>query len=127
MNVTYNEMEHPVLGDGQSMIEKMHEAHAKMEAIKVEFDDEPYAILVDQENFEKLLQETQHTKPDLKTNEVMLPILYGIPVILQDVYAYKVVTLKEYKAFYEGNVQKIKKFAVWESYKPIVLEPKPKP
>lgn len=125
MNVTYNEMEHPVLGNGQSMIEKLHEAHAKMEAIKVEFDDEPYAILVDQENFEKLLQETQHTKPGLKTNEVMLPILYGIPVILQDVYAYRVVTLKEYKDFYAGNVRKIKKLAVWESYKPIVLEPKP--
>ncbi|MCU4438712.1 hypothetical protein KTI07_04130 [Acinetobacter lwoffii] len=124
MNVTYNEMEHPVLGNGQSMIEKLHEAHAKMEAIKVEFDDEPYAILVDQENFEKLLQETQHTKPDLKPNEVAFPILYGIPVILQDVYAYKVVTLKEYKAFYEGNVRKIKKMAVRESYKPIVLEPK---
>lgn len=125
MNVTYNEMEHPVLGNGQSMIEKLHEAHAKMEAIKVEFDDEPYAILVDQENFEKLLQETQHTKPGLKTNEVAFPILYGIPVILQDVYAYRVVTLKEYKDFYAGNVRKIKKLAVWESYKPIVLEPKP--
>lgn len=125
MNVTYNEMEHPVLGNGQSMIEKLHEAHAKMEAIKVEFDDEPYAILVDQENFEKLLQETQHTKPDLKPNEVAFPILYGIPVILQDVYAYRVVTLKEYKDFYAGNVRKIKKLAVWESYKPIVLEPKP--
>lgn len=124
MNVTYNEMEHPVLGNSQSMIEKLHESHAKMEAIKVEFDDEPYAILVDQENFEKLLQETQHTKPDLKPNEVAFPILYGIPVILQDVYAYKVVTLKEYKAFYEGNVRKIKKMAVRESYKPIVLEPK---
>lgn len=125
MKVVHNGMEHPVLGDGQSMIKKLREAHAKMEALMPDTNDEPYAILVDQENFEKLLQETQHTKPDLKTNEVMLPTLYGIPVILQDVYAYKVVTLKEYKAFYEGNVQKIKKFAVWESYKPIVLEPKP--
>ena len=125
MKVVHNGMSHPVLGDGQSMIDKLHEAQAKMEAIKVEFDDEPYAILVDQENFEKLLQETQHTKPNLKSNEVIAPILYGIPVILQDVYAYKVVTLKEYKDFYAGNVRKIKKLAVWESYKPIVLEPKP--
>lgn len=125
MNVIYGEMSHPVLGDGQSMIEKLREAHTKLEALKPNVDDEPYAILVDQENFEKLLQETQHTKPDLKPNEVAFPILYGIPVILQDVYAYKVVTLKEYKAFYAGNVRKIKKLAVWESYKPIVLEPKP--
>lgn len=125
MKVVHNRMEHPILSDGQSMIEKLREAQAKMEAIKVEFDDEPYAILVDQENFEKLLQETQHTKPNLKSNEVAFPILYGIPVILQDVYAYKVVTFKEYKAFYEGNVRKIKKMAVRESYKPIVLEPKP--
>ena len=125
MKVVHKGMEHPVLGDGQSMIDKLREAHAKMEALVPNVDDEPYAILVDQENFEKLLQETQNTKPDLKPNEVAFPILYGIPVILQDVYAYKVVTLKEYKAFYEGNVQKIKKFAVWESYKPIVLEPKP--
>lgn len=125
MKMVHNGMEHPVLGDGQSMISKLREAHAKMEALMPNVDDEPYAILVDQENFEKLLQETQHTKPDLKTNEVMLPTLYGIPVILQDVYAYKVVTLKEYKAFYAGNVRKIKKLAVWESYKPIVLEPKP--
>ena len=124
MEVVHNGMEHPVLGDGQSMIDKLREAHAKMEALMPDTNDEPYAILVDQENFEKLLQETQHTKPDLKPNEVAFPILYGIPVILQDVYAYKVVTLKEYKAFYEGNVRKIKKFAVWESYKPIVLEPK---
>lgn len=125
MKVVHNGMEHPVLGDGQSMISKLREAHAKMEALMPNVDDEPYAILVDQENFEKLLQETQHTKPDLKPNEVAFPILYGIPVILQDVYAYKVVTLKEYKAFYAGNVRKIKKLAVWESYKPIVLEPKP--
>lgn len=125
MKVVHKGMEHPVLGDGQSMIDKLREAHAKMEALMPDTNDEPYAILVDQENFEKLLQETQHTKPDLKTNEVMLPILYGIPVILQDVYAYKVVTLKEYKDFYAGNVRKIKKLAVWESYKPIVLEPKP--
>lgn len=125
MKVVHKGMEHPVLGDGQSMIDKLREAHAKMEALVPDTNDEPYAILVDQENFEKLLQETQHTKPDLKTNEVMLPILYGIPVILQDVYAYKVVTLKEYKDFYAGNVRKIKKLAVWESYKPIVLEPKP--
>jgi len=124
MKVVHNRMEHPILSDGQSMIEKLREAQAKMEAIKVEFDDEPYAILVDQENFEKLLQETQHTKPNLKSNEVAFPILYGIPVILQDVYAYKVVTLKEYKEFYEGNVRKIKKMAVRESYKPIVLKPK---
>lgn len=124
MNVIYGEMSHPVLGDGQSMIEKLRGAHTKLEALKPNVDDEPYAILVDQENFEKLLQETRHTKPDLKSNEVVFPILYGIPVILQDVWAYKVVTLKEYKAFYEGNVRKIKKMAVWESYKPIVLEPK---
>ena len=125
MKVVHNGMEHPVLGDGQSMIEKLREAHAKMEVLMPDTNDEPYAILVDQENFEKLLQETRHTKPDLKPNEVAFPILYGIPVILQDVYAYKVVTLKEYKTFYEGNVRKIKKIAVWESYKPIVLEPKP--
>jgi hypothetical protein len=124
MKVVHNGMSHPVLGDGQSMIERLREAQAKMEAINVEFDDEPYAILVDQENYEKLLQETQHTKPNLKSNEVMVPILYGIPVILQDVYAYKVVTLKEYKDFYAGNVRKIKNLAVWESYRPIVLEPK---
>ena len=123
MEVVHNGMEHPVLGDGQSMISKLREAHAK-EALMPDTNDEPYAILVDQENFEKLLQETQHTKPDLKPNEVAFPILYGIPVILQDVYAYKVVTLKEYKTFYEENVRKIKKMAVWESYKPIVLEPK---
>lgn len=125
MKVVHKGMEHPVLGDGQSMIDKLREAHAKMEALVPDTNDEPYAILVDQENFEKLLQETQHTKPDLKPNEVAFPILYGIPVILQDVYACRVVTLKEYKDFYAGNVRKIKKLAVWESYKPIVLEPKP--
>lgn len=109
MKVVHNGMSHPVLGDGQSMIDKLHEAQAKMEAIKIEFDDEPYAILVDQENFEKLLQETQHTKPNLKSNEVMAPILYGIPVILQDVYSYKVVTLKEYKDFNHNHNYLFKK------------------
>lgn len=109
MKVDHSGMSHPVLGDGQSMIDKLREAQAKMEAIKVEFDDEPYAILVDQENFEKLLQETQHTKPNLKSNEVMAPILYGIPVIIQDVYAYKVVTLKEYKDFNQNHNYLFKK------------------
>jgi len=111
-------MEHPVLGDGQSMISKLREAHAKMEALMPDTNDDPYAILVDKENFEKLLQETQHIKPDLKSNEVMVPVLYGVPVILQDVYPYKVVTQKEYrdiqmkarlnnlaKKLYEGKIR----------------------
>lgn len=97
MKVVHNGMGHPVLGDGQSMIKKLREAHAKMEALMPDTNDEPYAILVNQENFEKLLQETQHTKPDLKSNEVMVPVLYGVPVILQNVYPYKVVTQNEYR------------------------------
>lgn len=118
MKMVHNGMEHPVLGDGQSMIDKLREAHAKMEALMPDTNDEPYAILVDQENFEKLLQKTQYTKPDLKSNEVMVPVLYGVPVILQDVYPYKVVTHEEYrdiqmkarlnnlaKKLYEGKIR----------------------
>lgn len=103
MNVTYNGMDHPILSDGQSMIDKLREVQAKMDAVRINYDDEGFAILVNQENYDKILKACNYDQPELKSNEVMVPVLYGTMVILQDVYAYRVVTQKEYRDVYMRN------------------------
>ncbi|MFW2080986.1 hypothetical protein ACNPQK_08420 [Acinetobacter guillouiae] len=78
----------------------LKEMVAKLPELK-EGEDDPYAILLSQDKFEMLIKSKHLVAFDNSSpTEKVVSCLYGLPVIIQKIYEYKVVTRKEYKEFY---------------------------
>lgn len=81
-------------------IKDLEEMVAKLPERK-EGEDDPYAILLSQDKFEMLIKSKHLVAFDNSSpTEKVVSCLYGLPVIIQKIYEYKVVTRKEYKEFY---------------------------
>lgn len=86
-------------------INDLEEIVAKLPERK-EGEDDPYAILLSQEKFEMLVKEKillafNNSSP----TEKVVSVLYGLPVIIQNIYEFKVMTRSEYKIFYNDNLK----------------------
>ena len=70
-------------------------------------EDDPYAILLSQEKFNMLVQSKaiNHFDNSCPTEKVVA-VLYGMPVIIQDIFEYKVLTKREYTEFFNAQQRK---------------------
>ena len=92
----------PVTRFNNLTIDKLKEMVAHIQQPK-ESEDDPYAILLSQEKFEMLIKSKHLVAFDNSSpTEKAVSFLYGLPVIIQNIYEYKVMTRKEYKEFYNN-------------------------
>lgn len=92
----------PVTRFNNLTIDKLKETVALIQQPR-ESEDDPYAILLSQEKFDMLVKSKNLVAFDNSSpTEKVVPFLYGFPVIIQNIYEYKVMTRKEYKEFYNN-------------------------
>lgn len=70
-------------------------------------EDDPYAILLSQEKFNMLVQSKAINLFDNSCPmEKVVAVLYGMPVIIQDIFEYKILTKREYVEFFNAQQRK---------------------